>query len=424
MKLKSLTSFSFLLCLSAYACAQNICTVSYVPVKNGYYEKIVTKSKASFASEKDSAVFGDVKTNDEYLGITTDSLTFGKPVYVRDNILSEGVIHVTGNLYADGTVIVDGTVSADAASGVNILKATNVMMPKTKVNLGGGSFYVGGIGIQAPSCKVGWKSVSAYDTGGTLSTHYLLACVGAASSCQNPASAKPDGSCCSGYRPYNSSKGKCCGTPSYTDLDSNFFSGTFANMQAAMGDMLCPVANYGCSGSDTGSCIAYTAGTKEGLQRSAWVSAASNTYDTCDGDVTHTYSGTCKTCVDVAGVAPSGTYKGTVNTYTLTSPNGSTPGWVCPDPKGSGIPYIGLAVYNANISASTDGRACESLCFGSTACYFYSYKQTPSGNQSSGNASCRVDIAILSCPARFAQKSNVSCGNVAGFYLKRLNCCP
>ena len=270
----------------------------------------------------------------------------------------------------------------------------------------------GGSGTQTCSTSCTWGTCSC--PSGTVWN-------GTSCGCPNPASTMPDGSCCASARPYNSSTSKCCGIPS--SGSESEFTGTFEQLSAFFGSRLCPSANYTCDSTSVKTCMSYAPSTKSTLQRSSWTKATLADKDTCDGSHTYTYSGACKTCVDVAGFNPQGVYSGTMSSFSVSSPNGNVPGWVCPDPTSASYPNIGQAVYKSGLSTSTDTRVCGEWCTTGNICYFYGKKENRAYTNGP-QTSCVVDVAFLTCPAISGQKSNVSCGAANGYTIKEINCCP
>jgi len=177
--------------MPAALCAQQIDTVSFVPVKTGYYDKISTKSVAKFSQEKSSSAFGNVTVNSSTLSLITQTLTFGKPVYVRDNVFVQGSgtgesMTVSGNMMVQGDVYANGVIASNQLPNVTKVTARNLDMQNRNVLLTTSSnLVIDGIKVAPPSvCPDGteWKSVKAKASEtDSLALYNVLACKGSSS---------------------------------------------------------------------------------------------------------------------------------------------------------------------------------------------------------------------------------------------------
>lgn len=168
------------LLFAVFAGAQEINTISYVPVKNGYYQKITTKSDTSLAQDIGDVSFATLKANSSKFTIETRKLTFGKPVIVKSSVFSNGavVVAVKNRVAIDGIAQVNGIIEANKSQGAVSVEATNINMPTRRVDVTTGTIYVDGIPIPNPNCTLEWRSVNAKNTIGVDASYQLLACHG------------------------------------------------------------------------------------------------------------------------------------------------------------------------------------------------------------------------------------------------------
>lgn len=181
MKIKTLILFfSAVAFLGVSSIAQNINTISYVPVKQGSYDKITTKSVTALATDIGNVSAKTVKVNSSKLTLETRKITFGKPVVVKGSVFSRqtAVFAVKSKITVAGVAQASGNVAANASQGATSLQATNLNMPTRKLDVGSGTIYVDGIAIPSPNCNLEWRSVSAKNAFNQDVTYNLLACQG------------------------------------------------------------------------------------------------------------------------------------------------------------------------------------------------------------------------------------------------------
>lgn len=188
--------FFTLASLSFTAAAQVMDTIAYVPVKQGYYDKISTKSKAQFGAETSSASIKSLKANSALLNIVTTTASFGKPVVVKGNIfirptsaqtvMRANAVELQGDAYALGVVV---TTSAPLLKTV---VARDVNLINRVVRLSSSSnIIVDGVSFPSPTgCSEGleWRTVKAKNTADVLKDYTVVACkgTGSASTCTAP----------------------------------------------------------------------------------------------------------------------------------------------------------------------------------------------------------------------------------------------
>ncbi len=221
--------------LSFTATAQVMDTISYVPVKQGYYDKISTKSKAQFATETNSVTVKSLKANSATLNIVTTTASFGKPVVVKGNlfirptsntsVMKAKAVELQGEAYAGGVVV--GTkaplLTTVVARDVNLINRV-VRLPLSS------SIIIDGISFPAPSgCSEGleWRSVKAKNTADVLKDYTVLACKGTGSTntCTAP---QADIDRCNNQigDSWNATKCCCDGSKSLLFVDATMCSGS------------------------------------------------------------------------------------------------------------------------------------------------------------------------------------------------------
>ncbi len=181
--------FFTLACLPFVAVAQVMDTIAYVPVKQGYYDKISTKSKAQFAAETNSASVKTLKANSALLKIVSTKVSFGKPVIVKGNIyvrptssqpvMKAKAVEIQGEAYAGGVVV--GT----KAPLLKTVVARDMNLINRVVRLSSSSnVIIDGISFPSPSgCSEGleWRTVKAKNTADVLKDYTVVACKGTGS---------------------------------------------------------------------------------------------------------------------------------------------------------------------------------------------------------------------------------------------------
>ncbi len=181
MNIKTLSLLFFAVTvLGVLSNAQNINTISYVPVKTGSYDKITTKSVTALAHDIGNVSAKTLKVNSSKLTVETRKLTFGKPVVVKGSVYAQNqaVFAVKNRLAVNGVVQASGTVAANKSLGATAVQATNLNMPTRKLDVGSNSIYVDGIEIPNPGCNLEWRSVNAKNAFNQDVTYNLLACNG------------------------------------------------------------------------------------------------------------------------------------------------------------------------------------------------------------------------------------------------------
>lgn len=160
--------------------AQSINTISYVPVKNGYYDKITTKSVTILAQDIGNVSMDTLKANSSKFTLETRKLTFGKPVVVKTSVFTNGavVLAAKNRVAIDGVAQANGIVAANKSTGAVAVQATNINMPTRRLDVGADTVYVDGIPIPNPNCTLEWKSITAKNPMGVESTYQLLGCHG------------------------------------------------------------------------------------------------------------------------------------------------------------------------------------------------------------------------------------------------------
>lgn len=163
--------------------AQIMDTVSYVPVKQGSYDKLSTKTNTELAKSSSGAALGTLKANSSTLVLDTTQVTFGKPVYVKGSVFTKGgaSLKILGNLaiQSEGNAFVAATLSATKASKTESVSARDLALDRKDIKLSVSTpIDLEGIAISAPSCEVEWKAVDGYNLDGMLRQYNLFACKG------------------------------------------------------------------------------------------------------------------------------------------------------------------------------------------------------------------------------------------------------
>ncbi len=311
MKIKTFGLFIFsAFILSVFSHAQNINTISYVPVKTGYYDKITTKSITALAQDIGSVSAKTLKVNSSRFTLETRKLTFGKPVVVKGSVYSSNpaTIAVKNKLTVAGVAQANGNILANSAAGAVAVQATNLNMPTRKLDVGSGTVYVDGIAIPNPGCNLEWRSVNAKNAFNQDVTYNLLACKGGSPSCTCSGGALPGATQYCGGSQYclktcqsDCQWSTCVGNSGYT------WNGSACVMPSACTD------TYGTS-------------VQAGYMSLSQVQSS----DTCNASASSfTCQGVAKTCVDYfqnsgcQGGGNLGSY-GQAGTWTLVSDNYTT----------------------------------------------------------------------------------------------------
>jgi hypothetical protein len=322
MKIKIVSLFVFaLLVLCVFSNAQNMDTISYVPVKTGYYDKITTKSVTALAQEVGDVTVKKMKTNSSKFILDTRKLTFGKPVSVKDSVYSQGpaVIAVKNKLLVQGIVQTSGDVKANSAQNVTAIQARELNMPSRKLDVGSGPVYVDGIVIPNPgsSCTVGWKSVTAKNEAGTESTYQLLGCQSGGGGCTcsdgyAPGATKSCGNCGTQTCSSSCTWGACTGGGECSPGATN--TGGCPNGQAGYITKTCNSACQWYVSANTCQSGCTPSTTAQGNPTYLSFNEAASA-DTCDG--TPKYQFTCngpKTCLDTVKMGSCVDNNGTTRT--------------------------------------------------------------------------------------------------------------
>lgn len=208
-----------LFCGVLYLNAQIMDTVSYVPVKRGSYDKLSTKSSIELSKKSSATSAKTLKVNSSTLSLNTNLITFGKPVFVRDNVFVKDMNNfVIDKLYIQGKVSGVSPVLAKQVGGLQGVSSTNLNIPNRNINAGSNSFMLDGIAFPAPACKLKWQKVYT-DKG----YYNMLGCEGSSGPVTppnppvNPGGCKPpqisngSGGCCCPVGEVS-----CMGTPCVT----------------------------------------------------------------------------------------------------------------------------------------------------------------------------------------------------------------
>lgn len=312
MKIKTLSLFFFAITvLCVLSNAQNINTISYVPVKTGSYDKITTKSVTALAQDIGNVSAKTLKANSSKFTLDTRKLTFGKPVVVKGSVYSSNpaTIAVKSKLTVAGVAQANGNILANSSAGAVAVQATNLNMPTRKLDVGTSTIYVDGIAIPNPNCNLEWRSVSAKNAFGQDVSYNLLACKGnGGPSCTCSGGAAPGATEYCGASQYCTKTcqsdcqwSTCVGNSGYT------WNGSACVMPSACTD------TYGTS-------------VQAGYMSLSQIQSS----DTCNASaLSYTCQGTAKTCVDYfqnsgcQGGGNLGSY-GQAGTWTLVSDDYNT----------------------------------------------------------------------------------------------------
>ncbi len=158
--------------------SQTIDTISFVPVKHGFYENISTKSMAHLASATGTASMESLNVYSNTLDIVTGQVNFGKDVYVGGNASVFGVpstektanrnnvqastLSLGGDAVVGDSLITDENVPRGnaAVAGVNFsgssrVSALTVDTRNSALALpDGAAFIVDGVEVLAPDCPI------------------------------------------------------------------------------------------------------------------------------------------------------------------------------------------------------------------------------------------------------------------------------
>lgn len=172
------------LCARAVSNAQLMETISYSPLKNGYYEYISTKSLTRLATDKDAGVtIGSLKANSATLFLKTKTVTFKSPLKVRNGVFARPDAHlniekltVNGYFYANGGISGKDGNDAVVVEGSPLVSAKVIDAKDKNIKIySGQKVYINGIELQRPPCgEVEWKQYDATKVdGGTVSVKVL-----------------------------------------------------------------------------------------------------------------------------------------------------------------------------------------------------------------------------------------------------------
>lgn len=216
------------------AAAQVMDTIAYVPVKQGYYDKISTKSKAQFAAETSSVSIKSLKANSATLNIVTTKASFGKPIVVKGNIfvrptstqpvIKAKAVEIQGEAYAGGVVV--GTkaplVKTVVARDVNLINRV-VRLPSSS------NLIIDGVSFPSPSgCSEGveWRTVKAKNTADVLKDYTVVACKGTGSTATCTAPQADIDRCNNNANTWDTEDCCCRGTTELFFLDATMCEGS------------------------------------------------------------------------------------------------------------------------------------------------------------------------------------------------------
>lgn len=200
--------FALLYCCAAVCHAQRLDIVSYVPVKSGIYDSLVTKNKTIFNSEESNTIF-NLTVKSSILEIQAkEGIIFKDLLTPRLYVL---------NSYLDEGILLSAPTDANAAAGISFItlvtknpisvlsgqaKQLNVSQASvgTEGSLSVNSITVGldsnvKFKIQVPEgcASLGWKTVQAYPVANyinderQLQTYKILGCqCSGPTGCENP----------------------------------------------------------------------------------------------------------------------------------------------------------------------------------------------------------------------------------------------
>ncbi len=154
MNFKAKIIVLFAMFLPVFLTGQVIDTISYVPVKHGNYESIVTKTSTKLAATTGASTIESLNVNSNTLNIKTGQINFGAPVFVGSfaTIGAGSTLKSTGELKIGGTVSTGGTVIATRADNTTRIKARDIELPGKTLEMGATTpFVVDNVTIQAPA---------------------------------------------------------------------------------------------------------------------------------------------------------------------------------------------------------------------------------------------------------------------------------
>lgn len=207
--LVSAAAFIFMCCCAVVSYAQRMDIVSYVPVKSGFYDSLVTKNKTIFNSEVSNNIFNltvhsSILSVEAKEGIVFQNLLTPR-LYLQNSYLNEGTILEALTESSGGVGISFITLRSESA--VSVLKGSAKQLNVSEALAGGdGSLSTRSITvgldenvtfkIQVPDgcTNLGWKTVNAYPVANyinddkTLIPYKILSCLCStgATGCENP----------------------------------------------------------------------------------------------------------------------------------------------------------------------------------------------------------------------------------------------